>query len=34
MVALARCGALAPAKAAKAVRELGLDPDKVDPAAL
>ena len=34
MVALARCGALAPSRAAKAVRELGLDPDKVDPAAL
>jgi pyruvate dehydrogenase E1 component len=34
MVALARCGALAPAKAAKAVRELGIDPDKVDPAAI
>jgi pyruvate dehydrogenase E1 component len=34
MVALARCGALAPAKAAKAVRDLGIDPDKVDPAVL
>jgi pyruvate dehydrogenase E1 component len=34
LVALARCGALAPAKAAKAVRELGLDPEKVDPAVL
>jgi pyruvate dehydrogenase E1 component len=34
MVALARCGALAPAKAAKAVRDLGIDPDKVDPVAL
>jgi pyruvate dehydrogenase E1 component len=34
MVALARCGALPPAKAAKAVRDLGVDPDKVDPAAL
>jgi pyruvate dehydrogenase E1 component len=34
MVALARCGALSPAKAAKAVRELGLDPETVDPAAL
>ena len=32
MVALARCGALPPAKAAKAVRDLGIDPDKVDPA--
>jgi pyruvate dehydrogenase E1 component len=34
MVALARCGALPPAKAAKALRDLGIDPDKVDPAAV
>jgi pyruvate dehydrogenase E1 component len=34
MVALARCGALPPAKAAKALRDLGIDPDKVDPAAI
>ena len=30
-VALARCGDLAPTKAAKAIRELGIDPDKTDP---
>jgi pyruvate dehydrogenase E1 component len=34
MVALARCGALPPSKAAKAVRDLGVDPDKADPAAI
>ena len=34
LVALARCGAMAPAKAAKGVRELGLDPDKIDPLAV
>ncbi|HEV7604299.1 MAG TPA: pyruvate dehydrogenase (acetyl-transferring), homodimeric type, partial [Candidatus Limnocylindrales bacterium] len=34
MVSLARCGALTPAKAAKAIRELGIDPDKADPLAL
>ena len=34
LVALARCGDLAPAKAAKAIRELGIDPDKVDPLAV
>ncbi len=34
LVALARCGALAPTKAAKAVRDLGIDPEKVDPVAL
>jgi pyruvate dehydrogenase E1 component len=34
MVALARCGALPPAKAAKAVRDLDVDPDKLDPVAL
>ena len=34
MVALARCGALPAAKAAKAVRALDVDPDKIDPAAL
>jgi pyruvate dehydrogenase E1 component len=31
LVALARCGDLAPTKAAKAIRELGIDPDKTDP---
>jgi len=34
MVALARCGALSTAKATKAIRELGIDPDKTDPLAL
>ena len=34
LVALARCGALAPGKAAKAVRDLGIDPDKIDPLAV
>ncbi len=34
LVGLARCGALAPAKAAKAVKDLGIDPDKTDPLAL
>jgi pyruvate dehydrogenase E1 component len=34
MVALARCGALPASKAAKAVRELGIDPAKTDPLAL
>ena len=34
LVALARCGALSPAKAAKAVRDLGIDPDKIDALAL
>ena len=34
LVTLARCGALAPAKAAKAVRDLGIDPDKLDALAL
>ncbi len=33
LVSLARCGDLAPAKAAKAIRELGIDPDKIDPLA-
>jgi pyruvate dehydrogenase E1 component len=33
LVALTRCGALAPTKAAKAIRELGIDPDKIDPLA-
>ena len=33
MVSLARCGAL-PAKAAKAIAELGVDPEKADPLAL
>ena len=31
---LARCGALTPAKAAKAIRDLGIDPEKADPLAL
>ncbi|MGH2474504.1 MAG: transketolase-like TK C-terminal-containing protein, partial [Candidatus Limnocylindrales bacterium] len=31
LVALARCGSLTPARAAKAIRELDVDPDKVDP---
>ena len=31
---LARCGAIGGAKAAKAIRELGIDPDKIDPLAL
>jgi pyruvate dehydrogenase E1 component len=34
LVALARCGALAPSKAAKAIRDLGIDPDKIDPLAV
>ena len=34
MVGLARCGALTSTRAAKAVRELGVDPDKLDPLAL
>jgi pyruvate dehydrogenase complex dehydrogenase (E1) component len=34
MVALARCGALPASKAAKAVRDLGIDPNKTDPLAL
>jgi pyruvate dehydrogenase E1 component len=33
LVSLARCGDMAPAKAAKAIRELGIDPDKIDPLA-
>jgi len=31
MVALARCGAVPPARATKAIRALGIDPDKADP---
>ncbi len=31
---LARCGALTPKQAAKGIRELGVDPDKLDPMAL
>ena len=31
---LARCGALPASKAAKAIRELGIDPEKMDPLAL
>jgi pyruvate dehydrogenase E1 component len=34
MAALARCGALPASKAAKAVKDLGIDPDKADPLAL
>ena len=34
IVALARCGALSPSKAAKAIKELGIDPDKTDPLSL
>ena len=34
LVALARCGAVPPDRAAKAIRELGIDPDKTDPLAL
>jgi pyruvate dehydrogenase E1 component len=34
LVSLARCGALPAGKAAKAIRELGIDPDKTDPLAL
>ena len=34
MVALARCGALPASAAAKAVKELGIDPGKTDPLAL
>jgi pyruvate dehydrogenase E1 component len=34
LVSLARCGALTPSKAAKAIRDLGIDPDKLDPFAL
>ena len=33
LVSLARCGDMAPAKAAKAIRDLGIDPDKLDPLA-
>jgi pyruvate dehydrogenase E1 component len=31
LVELARCGSLTPARVAKAIRELDIDPDKVDP---
>ena len=34
MVSLARCGAIPAARAAKAIKELGIDPDKTDPLAL
>ncbi len=34
MVSLARCGALTNAKATRAIRELGIDPEKADPLAL
>jgi pyruvate dehydrogenase E1 component len=31
LVSLARCGAMTPARAAKAIRELDVDPEKLDP---
>ena len=31
LVSLARCGAMSPSKASKGLRELGIDPEKVDP---
>ena len=34
MSTLARCGDVTPAKATKAIRDLDIDPDKVDPLAL
>ena len=34
MAELARCGAIQPVRAAKAIKELGLDPEKVDALAL
>jgi pyruvate dehydrogenase E1 component len=34
MVSLARCGAITTARAAKAIKQLGIDPDKTDPLAL
>ena len=34
LVALARCGSLTTATAAKAIHELGIDPDKLDPLAV
>ena len=34
LAALARCGAMEPAKAAKGIRALGIDPDKTDPLGL
>jgi pyruvate dehydrogenase E1 component len=34
LVALARCGDLSASKAAAAIRELGIDPEKLDPLAL
>jgi hypothetical protein len=34
MVGLVRCGALPADRGAKAIRELGIDPDKTDPLAL
>ncbi|MEO5884254.1 MAG: pyruvate dehydrogenase (acetyl-transferring), homodimeric type [Candidatus Limnocylindrales bacterium] len=34
MSTLARCGAFTPAAAAKAIRDLGIDPDKADPLAI
>jgi len=32
LVSLARCGAIAPSRAVKAIKELDIDPDKLDPA--
>jgi pyruvate dehydrogenase E1 component len=34
LVELARCGSFTPARAAEAIRELGIDPEKVDPLAI
>jgi pyruvate dehydrogenase E1 component len=34
LVELARCGAIPPAKAAAGIKELGIDPEKLDPFAL
>jgi hypothetical protein len=34
MVSLARCGAIPAGQAAKAIKSLGIDPDKTDPLAL
>ncbi len=34
LASLARCGAMTPSKAGKAIRDLGVDPDKLDPFAL
>ena len=34
MVSLVRCGALPASKATKAIKELGIDPEKADPLAV